>query len=101
MKIAFTISNDDNLEPFNKLINEYGNEYLITDYSVYKIGFINSKWIYISIDLIKATATLLHEYNSEPRRKTYRPIEIIAAIQLELDNFDKPATWEESLNEKE
>lgn len=101
MNLSFRIHKDDSITPIINIINEYAKNYIIIDYNVYKLGILDNKWIDISIDLLKSTATLLHEYNSEPGRRLYRPIEIIAAIQLELNNFDKPATWEESLNEKE
>jgi hypothetical protein len=100
MRLSFRIHKDDSITPIINLINEYAESYIIVDYEVYKLGLLGDKWIDISVDLIKMTATLLHEYNSDPRRRRYKPADIIAAIQLNLNNFDKPATWEESLNEK-
>lgn len=101
MNLSFRIHKDDSITPIINILNEYAESYIITDYSVYKLGLLEDKWLDISVNLLKMTATRLYEYKYEPRRRSYRPIEIIAAIQLELNNFDKPATWEESLNEKE
>lgn len=92
MRLSFGIRKDDSITPIINIINEYAKSYIITNYSVYKLGILDNKWVDVSIDLLKMTATLLHEYNSSPVKRSYRPIEIISAIQLELNNLDNPET---------
>ena len=92
MRLSFGIRKDDSITPIINIINEYAESYIIIDYSVYKLGILDNKWVDVTIDLLKMTATRLYEYKYEPRRRSYRPIEIIAAIQLELNNLDNPET---------
>ena len=92
MRLNFRIDKSDNITPIITIINEYDKQYIITDFNVYKIGFLNSKWIDIDIELIKSSAVKLSEY----RDRRHTPIEIIKEIQKTLADFDNPATWEES-----
>lgn len=100
MRLSFRIRKNDSITPIINLINEYAKSYIIVDYEVYKLGLLEDKWIDISVDLIKMNETSLNEYSTNRNKRRYRPTKIIATIQLELNNFDKPATWEESLSEK-
>nr|DAG05990.1 MAG TPA: hypothetical protein [Myoviridae sp. ctkfK18] len=92
MRLNFRIDKSDNITPIITIINEYDKQYIITDFNVYKIGFLNSKWITIDIEFIKSSAVRLSEY----RDRRHAPIEIIKEIQKTLADFDDPVTWEES-----
>lgn len=89
-------SKDDDLVPFCNMIKEYNNKYFIYDYSVYKMGFYKTHWIDIEVEFKKRTAVSLLE-----RRHVHEVSSVIKMIIEKLETIDEPATWEESLNEKE